>query len=230
MEPTLVLVHSPLVGPATWQPVAAMLAARGRPTCVPDLTPALAGGPPYWAGQVEAVTYAAAGRPAVLIGHSGAGPLLAAVGNRLADVMGYVFVDAGLPAPGRSWLSTVPADLAAQLRAMVDADRMLPPWPQWWGEDAMAELIADPAARRRFAADCPRLPMAMFSEALPQTPHWPDAAAAYLRLSEAYDEPAGQARALGWPVTDLDSHHLAPFTDPADVTDALLGLLARLDS
>lgn len=72
--------------------------------------------------------------------------------------------------------------------------------------------------------------MAMFSEALPQTPHWPDAAAAYLRLSEAYDEPAGQARALGWPVTDLDSHHLAPFTDPADVTDALLGLLARLDS
>jgi pimeloyl-ACP methyl ester carboxylesterase len=230
VEGALVLVHSPLVGPATWQPVAAMLAARGRQTCVPDLTPALAAGPPYWAGQVEAITRAAAGQRAVLIGHSGAGPLLAAAGSHLDDVRAYLFVDAGLPAPGRSWLSTVPPDLADHLRAMADADRMLPPWPQWWGDDVMAELIADPAARRVFAAECPRLPMAMFEEVLPEVPHWPDAPAAYLRLTEAYDEPAEQARALGWPVTQLDSHHLAPFTDPSGVAGSLLGLLAMLES
>jgi hypothetical protein len=229
VESALVLVHSPLVGPATWLRVATTLAARGRQTCVPDLRAALATGPPYWAGQVEAITRAAAGQPAVLIGHSGAGPLLAAAGS-LDGVRAYLFVDAGLPTPGQTWLSTVPPDLADHLRAMVDADGMLPPWPQWWGEDVMAELIADPAARRAFGADCPRLPMAMFEEVLPEVPQWPDAPAAYLRLSEAYDGPAEQARALGWPVAQLDSHHLAPYTEPAGIADSLLGLLATLES
>jgi hypothetical protein len=228
VESALVLVHSPLVGPTTWQPVAAMLNARGRQTCVPDLTCALAAGPSYLARQVDVVTRAASGQPCVLIGHSGAGPLLAMAGSHIEDVTAYLFVDAGLPAPGQSWLDTVPSELAAHLMAMVDADRMLPPWPQWWGEEVMAELIADPAARRRFAADCPKLPMAMFEEIAPEVPDWPDAPAAYLRLSEAYDEPAGQARVLGWPVTELDSHHLAPFTDPAVIADALLGLLGML--
>jgi hypothetical protein len=230
VEYALVLVHSPLVGPATWQPVAAVLAARGWQARVPDLTPALAAGSPYGPRQVEAIAAAASGQKSALVGHSGAGPLLAAAGCQLDDVVGYVFVDAGLPAPGRSWISTVPADLAAHLRSLVGTDGMLPPWPAWWGEDVLAELLADPEARGRFTADCPRLPMAMFEEILPGTPRWPEAPAAYLRLSEAYDEAADQARKLGWPVTKLDSHHLAPVTDPVEVTEALLDLLARLES
>lgn len=222
------LVHSPLVGPATWEPVAATLAGRGHQALVPDLTPALAAGSPYTPGQVEAIAAAASGRQCVLVGHSGAGPLLASAGSLLDDVRAYVFVDAGLPSPGQSWMSTVPADLAARLRAIAGADGMLPPWPQWWGEEAMAELIADPVARARFAADCPALPLSMFEEIMPEVPRWPDAPAAYLRLSEAYDEPASQARNLGWPVAALNSHHLAPFTDPDEVTDALLDLLSRV--
>jgi hypothetical protein len=119
-----------------------------------------------------------------------------------------------VPSPGRSWLETVPAELAAQLREMAGADGWLPPWPQWWGDETLAGLLPDPDTRRRFAAGCPPLPLAMFEETHPAVPGWPDAPGAYLRLSEAYDDEAPRARNLGWPVTELDSHHLALLTDP----------------
>ncbi len=94
----------------------------------------------------------ASGRPAVLIGHSGAGPLLATAGSIIDQVRGYIFVDAGLPVPGQTAMETMPPDLAAQLREMADADGWLPPWPQWWGDEVLAELISDTDTRRRFAA------------------------------------------------------------------------------
>jgi pimeloyl-ACP methyl ester carboxylesterase len=75
-----------------------------------DLTGTLAAGPPYIPRQAEAIARATAGRPAVLIGHSGAGPLLPLAGARAGiRVQGYVFVDARLPAPGQSWMDAVPA-------------------------------------------------------------------------------------------------------------------------
>jgi hypothetical protein len=70
--------------------------------------------------------------------------------------------------------------------------------------------------------------MAMFEEAQPPAPDWPDAPCGYLRLSEAYQEPAEQAKALGWPVIELASHHLAVVTDPEHVVGPLLNLVRRL--
>ena len=43
---------------------------------VPDLTGTVAAGPPYCPRQAEAIASRAFGQPAILIGHSGAGPLL----------------------------------------------------------------------------------------------------------------------------------------------------------
>ena len=194
----------------------------------PDLTGTVAGGPPYVARQAEVIARAAAGRPVVLAGHSGAGPLLAAAGARAGRVRGYVFVDAGLPTPGRNWLQTAPPELAAQLRGMADAHGRLPPWPQWWGEEVMAELVPDPDMRRQFVAGCPRLPLAMFGEVHPPAPGWPDAPGAYLQLSPAYREEADRARNLGWPVAELPGHHLTLLTDPAAVVQALRAELASL--
>jgi hypothetical protein len=224
----IVLVHSPLVGAATWELVAPVLAGDGHEVLVPDLTGTLATGPPYCSRQAEVIAGAAAGDPAVLAGHSGAGSLLAQAGSSLENVRGYVFVDAGLPTPGQSWMQAMPAEVVAQVREMADPQGWLPPWSQWWGADGLAELLPDPQARRRFAAGCPRLPLAMFEEPHPPAPRWQQVPAAYLRLSEGYDEPAGQARAQGWPVAELASHHLAPFTDPGPVADALLQLIASL--
>ena len=228
MAPQLLLVHSPLVGRETWEPVAAELAGRGWPVAVPDLTGTLATGPPYATRQAEVIARSAAGQPAVLIGHSGAGPLLAAAGALIDQVSGYIFVDAGLPIPGQTWLETVPAELAAQVRGMADGQGWLPPWPRWWGDEVMAELIADPGVRRRFAAGCPRLPLAMFPEIHPPAPRWPPARGAYLQLSDAYDDEAARARELGWPVTKQLSHHLAMLTEPSLIAGSLLELLGQL--
>jgi len=228
MVARLLLVHSPLVGCATWDQVAADLAGDGYEVGVPDLTGTVTAGPPYGLRQAQVIARGASGQPAILVGHSGAGPLLGAAGAITGQVRGYVFVDAGLPMPGQAWMETVPPDLAAQVREMADARGWLPPWSQWWGDEALAGLIPDPAERQHFAAGCPRLPLAMFEEIHPPAPRWPDAPAAYLQLSEAYQDEAARARELGWPVIELMSHHLAPLTDPGRVAGSLRELIGQL--
>ena len=234
MAAKLVLVHSPLVGRTAWELVAADLARSGYEVGVPDLTGTVTAGPPYCVRQAEVIARSASGpsgssgRPAVLIGHSGAGPLLAAAGAMAGQVRGYVFVDAGLPIPGQTWMETVPAELAAQLREMADAQGWLPPWPQWWGEEELAGLLPDPRVRRRFTAGCPRLPLAMFEEVHPPMPWWPAAPGAYLQLSEAYEDQAARALERGWPVARLASHHLALLTDPGLVAGSVVELLGQL--
>jgi hypothetical protein len=225
MAARLVLVHSPLVGCASWELVAAELAGRGYEVRVPDLTVTVTAGPPYCLRQAEVIARSAAGQPAILIGHSGAGPLLAAAGALIDQVRGYVFVDAGLPIPGQAWMDTVPPELAAQVRGMADAQGWLPPWPQWWGDEAMAELIPDAEARRRFAAGCPRLPLAMFEEVHPPAPDRPEAPGAYLLLSDAYLDEAARARELGWPVIEQMTHHLALLTEPGRVAGSVRKLI-----
>ena len=161
----------------------------------------------------------------MLVGHSRAGPILAAAGALITQVRGYVFVDARLPFPGQTWMDTAPPELVTQLREMVGPDGWLPPWPRWWDEEALARLLPDPATRERFTAGCPPLPLAMFTETHPPAPRWPDAPCAYLRLSEAYEDEAARAAGLGWPVIRLASHHLALLTDPAVIAEALRQLL-----
>ncbi|HUZ37110.1 MAG TPA: alpha/beta hydrolase [Streptosporangiaceae bacterium] len=226
MPVPLVLVHSPLVGPAAWEPVAAVLAGQGHEVTVPDLTGTLTAGPPYCSRQAGVIARSAPAGPVMLIGHSGAGTLLAGAGSMLDRVQGYIFADAGLPIPGRSWLETMPAELAAQVREMADPEGWLPPWSDWWGDDELAGLLPDPGIRQRFAAGCPRLPLAMFGER--HSPADLAAPAGYLRLSEAYDGEAARARSLGWPVIEQASHHLGLLTDPGLVADSLLELLRYL--
>jgi pimeloyl-ACP methyl ester carboxylesterase len=229
MQSRLLLVHSPLVGCGTWQPVAKVLAADGYAVTVPDLAGTVTAGPPYHLRQARVIADSAAGQPVILIGHSGAGPLLATAGMMLGEVVrGYVFVDAGLPTPGRSWMETVPPDLVAQLREMADPEGWLPPWSQWWGDEELAELLPDPAVRQHFASGCPRLPLAMFGEVHPPAPGWPNAPGGYLQLSEAYADEAARAREFGWPVRQQLSHHLALLTAPAQVAREVRKLIAGL--
>ncbi len=224
MAVPLVLVHSPLVGPATWEAVAGVLREHEHEVLVPDLTGSLTDGPPYWSRQVDAITDTAAGQEVILVGHSGAGPLLAAAGAAVDRAAAYVFVDAALPHPEQSWIDTAPPELAEQMRSMA-RDGWLPPWSDWWGANGLAEMLPGSGVRERFAAGCPRLPIAMFEEVQSPAPGWPDAPCGYLRLSEPYQEPATRARELGWPVVELASHHLAVLTDPELVVARVLDLL-----
>jgi hypothetical protein len=223
---SLVLVDSPLVGRDSWEAVASSLRRRGERVSLPNLTDAIQGGPPYWPREVEAIIAAIRG-PGILVGHSRAGPLLPLAARAAPAVEGCVFVDARLPHPGANWIATASPEVATQLRS-ISRDGWLPPWSDWWGPDEMARLLPDPMVRARFVRGCPRLPLALLEEVLPELPGWPDRPCAYLRLSEAYREPCAEARRLGWPVMELASHHLGIITDPEAVTDAILELVGQL--
>ncbi|HEY2549124.1 MAG TPA: hypothetical protein VGI64_00955 [Streptosporangiaceae bacterium] len=204
------------------------MAESGYAVTVPDLASAVAAGPPYHRRQAELIAESAAGQPAILIGYSRAGPLLAAAGTILAEgLRGYVFVDARMPAPGRSWMETVQPEFAARLRGMADPQGWLPPWPQWWSDADLAEILPDQSARQQFAAGCPRLPLAMLEERYPAAPGWPGAPGGYLQLSEAYGSDAARAGKLGWPVRQQLSHHLALLTEPGRVASAVLSLVRQ---
>lgn len=228
--PAVVLVHSPLVGPLTWQPVAEELRRRGVTTVVPRLDND-ADGPLYLhhAERIRrSVAAEAAGAPVVLVGHSGAGAILPAAGDSLVnDVAAYVFVDSDLPHDRKSRLDTAPPEFAERL-GQLDRDGTVAPWDDWWGDDVLATLLPDEDLQERFAAELLPLPRRLFEEAIPVPAEWPDAPCAYLRMSRAYDDAAGTATRLGWHVTRIQAGHLHMLVDPAEVADAIEAIVSRL--
>lgn len=208
--PKLVLVHSPLVGPCTWESVASLLRDDGLAVTVPALH---ADGPPYYPAFARTIADAVPDG-AVLVAHSGAGALLTLAAD-LAEkdgrsVAGLVYVDALLPYPGRTWFDTAPLELGEHLRGLA-VDGVLPPWDRWFPAEVIDGLLPDAAQRRAFAADLPRLPLAYFAETAPSAADRPGA---YLRLSEGYRDEAAVAESRGWPVVVAESDHLAVLTRP----------------
>lgn len=227
--PTIVLVHSPFLGPASLRPLADALAARGRATVLLDLRVTVAAAPVHArmiGSFADALSEAELTGSVVLVGHSGAGPLLPGFADTLDEpVAGLVFLDAGLPTPGLSWRDTAPSGLFDQLRAK-SRDGLLAPWPDWFAQDPLPRLVPDTVLRAQIAEEVPEVPVAFLKEARPSA-QW-SGPAAYLQLSDAYHQDLAAARRLGWPVHRLDSNHLAPATEPDLVAGALLNLLARL--
>jgi hypothetical protein len=224
---TTVLVHSPFLGPASLRPLADALAGLGHPAVLLDLRPSVVAPPVH---QVllgvfaDVMGDADLPGPVVLVGHSGAGPLLPAFADTLEEsVTGLVFLDAGLPTPGRSWRDTVPPELYTGLRDRT-REGLLPRWHLWFPDDPLRTL--DPGLRAEIADEAPEVPIAFLKEARPDV-EW-SGPAAYLALSDAFTADLEHAQALGWPTRRLDSHHLAPTTDPEPVAEAIITLVAEL--
>lgn len=223
-QPSLVLVHSPLVGASAWQSVARLLGTRGHMTVVPSLAGVSGDAGPFYPRFASAVADDISRRgdePIVLVGHSGAGALLPAVAEATsATVVGMVFVDALLPHPGRSWFDTAPAEMRDQLRGLA-RQGMLPPWNEWFPPGTIEELLPDTALRESFREEIPRIPLAYFDEVAPDCPAPPPARSAYLQLSDAYAAEAGQAERDGRRVARSPAHHLAMLTAPEEVSATL---------
>lgn len=229
MSSPLLLIHSPVLHPGVWEPVAAELQPDYE-VLAPSLIAALDGPGPYWRRQAELAAAAARclERPAILVGHSGSGPLLALIGQELAGPVGaYVFVDAGLPSGG-SWFSDAPATLADHLRELIH-EGWLPPWSDWWEDSDLVAELPDERQREDLRANLRPIPLAMFEEDQPVVPEWPDAPCGYLRLSTGYDQEAAQAAAFGWPVEVMESTHLGILTEPAAVAERIRALLSKLE-
>ena len=217
------MLPSPLLGPAMWRPVAAELARRGWQTVLPG---AADGAPQTPDDVLRHLTGALpADRDLILLPHSNAGLYVPALTARLR-VAGYVFVDAGLPEG-----TTVPLAAPAFydfMRAKADEDGLLPPWTRWWGEDALAALFPDGAARAEVEREQRRLPLSYFSRSLPVPAGWDDRPGAYLAFGDTYGADRERAIRRGWPTTTLPAAHLHTLVAPAQVAGEIDGLLAAI--
>lgn len=228
----VVLVHSPIVGPDTWWPVAEALREGGYEVVVPVLGDD--GSVPFWRQHVRAVSATIEGtvhRSArtVLVAHSGAGQLLGMIGEAAKEtgrsVAAYLFVDAGLPTMGQSRLGQLEAeapDFAAVLRELFDTGGRFPNW----SEELLTGLVPDEQRRRRLMDGIRHLPREYWEEEIPASVAWPDAPCGALLFTDAYERAAQAAIQQGWPLRRLPSgNHFFMLADPPEVTNALTALI-----
>jgi pimeloyl-ACP methyl ester carboxylesterase len=223
-----VLVPSPLTGPTVWAPVSRALRSLGVSATVAELEERPGDPTPFWVQHANSVARLLAcvtvQEKVILAGHSGAGPLLPAVGAFSPHpVGGYIFVDAGLPIPGESWLQELDSSLpefAAEVRDHLEAGGRFPEWT----EEDLRDVVPDEGLRRGFVAELRPRPLSFFTEQFPTFSAWPDAPCGYVRFSEGYEGPAARARSLGWECRELPGGHFHMVVDPDAVATALLDL------
>ena len=227
MDPAFVLVHSLLLGPSTWAPVAARLTASGAVTVVPSLLDVADAEPPFWPRVADTVNDAVSQlppeQPVFLVAHSNAGlyvPVIVQAAQR--PIAGCLFVDAGLPSRSGSTPAASPERLAF-LRVKAIEGR-LPQWTTWWDEDDVALLFPDPQTRSMVSAEQPRLPLSYYEQQIPVPAGWDDRPCGFLLFCPPYDRMAQESRERGWDVDRVPGHHLHQLVDPDTVTARLVAM------
>ena len=221
----MVLLPSPFLGPAVWEPVAGELAHRGYPV---QTVSAPSAAPRNSDDVMDHFLSAVPGdREVILVSHSNAGLYVPAL-TAHRHVVGAVFVDAGLP-PTCGEVLLAPPELFATLADKADGDGLLPPWTNWWDEAEVAGLFRDREVRARVEEQQPRLPLSYFSAQLPVPSGWDTRlAGAYLAFGETYAEDRELAAVRGWPISTMSGSHLHMLIDPPAVTRELHALLMAL--
>ncbi len=223
--PTEVLVlPSPLLGRAAYEPFASALTERGvraRVAELPEvaLTPAV-----VLAAFVEQVRDSGASS---LVAHSNAGYFVPAV-RAAFPVTATVFVDAALPLGTGPTTLLAPQQFGEFVAGLPQEGGRLPPWPQWWDPADVAPLFPTQGWLERVTDLAPRLPPAYFTTPVEVPRDWQVQPAAYLGFGDTYAEELTFARTAGWPVRVLDGHHLHLLADPGDTADAVLALREQL--
>lgn len=229
---SLVLIHSPLIGPFAWQPTADYLAQRGHSVIIPDLVPALDHGPSFshaFSIRVrDAIREVPSDESVVLVAHSAAGAYLPIIASSLAHQVGaYIFLDARLPTGGGS-LSDQDSPGEQEQREHLAKEGVLPNWSDWFEKAAIREAIPWDDLRREFVSELRPIPLTLFDEKLIVPGEWPDAPCGYLRLSEAYHAELQNAKGMDWVALERDGNHLDILTDPEMVAEGLVELITQV--
>lgn len=223
---SILLVHSPLVGPSSLARLADAAANSEIPVSLPDLTSMAQSDRPHDDFCRLAVD---AGRKMnaapLVVGHSGAGAFLPAIGSAIGNIAGLVFVDAVVP-PAAGAHSTSPG--MREMLESVTEDGVLRRWLDWWPEETIVELLPDQADRAQLEADMPRVPRSFYDRDVRVPPGWSQGGCGYLMLSDAYEAELHDAAERGWPTARLDADHLAPRTQPEPVLQGILQLARRV--
>lgn len=229
MARSLLLLHSPLVGPQTLSPLADALTELGHGAVVPDLrTSVQASGSDQSllrSAAIKAISTMRRHGPLIICAHSGASAYIPSLAPQL-DVAGVVLIDALLPPISGTFSPS--ADFRAELDRLVEPDRHLPPWPEWWGEPELARLVSDSELRAAISRECARVPIGFYDTVIEVPEDWSRPWAGYLRLSQAYEPAATSAAERGWPVSRRDGEHLDTATHPYEVAADLIILVAPI--
>jgi hypothetical protein len=235
------LVPSPLLGPASWKPVGAVLSGHGQPTFVPatamtttveidHVTP--------WIEQIrhqyrrhrqarrQSDSTSGADAPTVVVSHSAACPRTPLLVDRLLadgwDIEAMVLVDGRYP-DGKSFSMCEPhfSDL---LDGLLRPDDYLPPWPRWWGS-LVSGFVVDPAARDVVFSEAPPVPRTWFDQgcSVPDLPE--DLRRGYLAFGPLYQQQLERARAEGWFTLTLTGDHLHQVVQPEPVAATLMAMV-----
>jgi hypothetical protein len=229
---TVLLIHSPFVGPYTWRPVADRLERSGFSVLLPSLLPALEAVDDWNEVMSRCVAGALhendpSGRLHLIV-HSAAGFFLpvfrCAIQHPVASI---VFVDARLPGSRSNLLEDSPPAFAELLGRLAQGG-WLPPWSEWFGENVLKTLIADRPVRERFIGELRPIPSGLLTARVGDCDDWPDIPCAYLRLSNSYRAEAESARRKGWGVIEIERNHLHMLVDPAEIAELILNLIAEV--
>jgi len=231
---TYVLIHSPLVGPLTWQLVKAEMEQRGLEAITPTLSDDSVSAQPYWqqhAGSLaQGLIQIPQDRDLVLVAHSGAGPLLPAMRQTLTQsIIAYVFVDAGIPRDNASRLDLMrlqDSQWAEQFHQTLLRGEQ---FPRWDAED-LREVIPNETLRRKMAAEINPRALAFFTEPIPVFSDWPDSPCAYIKFSASYAWDFEQAGRANWAAREMNAGHFHMLVDPSSVTNMIIETVQELQS
>ena len=229
---TYALIHSPLVGPLTWQLVHQEMGRRGIEAVTPTLTDHPNSTRSFWYQHAESVakslTRIPQNRSIVLVAHSGAGPLLPIIRQSVVhSISPYVFVDAGIPRKNSSRIDLMRSQdqqWADQFhQALLQGERF-----PTWTEDDLREVIPDDVLRRNMIAEINPRSLTFFTEPIPAFAGWPDAPCAYIKFSASYDWDFEQAKRASWLVREVNAGHFHMLVDPSVVTNMIVESVQEL--
>lgn len=225
------LIHSPLVGVSTWKWVADELDQSGHYPILPSLIDEDETDMPYWPQQAMRAAQMindVAAEPVILVGHSGAGPILPAIGDRLHHPpKAYIFVDAGLPMNHHSRLEMMRAESASWVDDLEQHLRENGRFPEWQDED-LASLVPDKKSRHQLLAELQPRPLSFFTEKITHSDEWESIPCGYIQFSDSYSVHAERAKNLGWPCVKLEAGHFHMLVDATAVANAIIQINKEL--
>ncbi len=221
------LIHSPLVTETTWNYLAPALQQRDYPVAIAHLHDS----PDLWCQQHIESAVQSLGElsgPYMLVGHSGAGPLLPLIAQRLpVPPVGYLFVDAGILWEPTSRLGMMVAEdpeWASEFESYLQGGGTFPNWT----DGQLQDILPDTNLRHELLKSLRPKPLSFFTEEIPVPAGWDNTPCGYLQLSPTYQPYATVAQAKGWVVEQMDGHHFSMMTHPGEVTEMLIRLVQKM--
>lgn len=223
VSPRLVILPSPLLGPATYEPLAAALTARATTTTVAELPDG-----DFSPSQVLTCfrSQVADQGATVVLAHSNAGYYAPTVAFEAG--LPTIFMDAALPGEGETETLLAPAAFAEFIGSLPLRDGLLPPWPLWWDRADLAPLFPSDDWLDLVIREAPRLAPAYFTTPVPVPPGWEPRPAAYLAFGDTYAAELAFARRAGWVARQEGGHHLRHLTEPEHVAQVVVELCSEM--